>query len=259
MFKIDRRATPKWMQSREFVQVGELLADFHAKGGTRGLQERFPLELELAPFNELILEALRDQFDGLCAYSEVASDPGRDDPPHRLLWHRPTNDAASLDGKVDFEHYWWLTLDWDNWYLASAFIESVKSYQFPVVGNRMPVDARGALDTGVLLDPCQDEPTWWLDFGHDGRVSPRQHPSPAEQERFDMRRSRGADDSHSRPRQPRVAFRPATGDTRPRVVRTLEATRARRHRPRDRRTTPSSSSAPTAHHQRSGRLRIGRA
>lgn len=186
MFKVDRRPSPTWMTSKEFDELRDRLTKFYESGGTRELQERFPLEQELRPFEEQILAALHDQFGGLCAYSEVAWIPKDDVPPHRLLWHRPTGDAASLDGKVDYEHYWWLTLDWDNWYLASAFTESVKSYLFPVIGDRTPVGSHGDLDIGLLLDPCHDDPAWWLSFGTDGSVVPRRPPSAAESERFDM-------------------------------------------------------------------------
>ncbi|MGA9278873.1 AAA family ATPase [Ilumatobacter sp.] len=186
MFKVDRLPSPTWMASNEFDELRNRLTGFYESGGTRTLQERFPLEQELRPFEEQILAALHDQFGGLCAYSEVAWRPKDDVPPHRLLWHRPTGDAASLDGKVDYEHYWWLTLDWGNWYLGSSFTESVKSYLFPVIGARMPVAAHGDLDIGLLLDPCNDEPAWWLSFGTDGSVVPRRPPSAAESERLAM-------------------------------------------------------------------------
>lgn len=185
MFRIERRPRPTWMRSAEFVELADRLSGFNLEGGTRKLQDRFPLAKSLEPFGPDIERALHEQFDGRCAYTEVrAEDVER---PLRLVWHRPTNDAAELDGTIDHDHYWWLTLDWGNWYLASAFVESVKSYQFPVAGDRAPVgtpDAPGAPDTGLLLDPCHDEPAWWLRFHAGGHVEPRLPPSEAERERF---------------------------------------------------------------------------
>lgn len=184
MFKIERRPEPAWRRSDEFQALRERLFEFHAKGGTRGTKQRFPLPQELGPFEKQIEESLHHQFDSLCAYTEV---PGDGDHPLRLVWHRPTNDAASLDGRVDHDHYWWLTLAWDNWYLASALVESVKSYLFPVVRERSPLteppDER-PLDTGLLIDPCRDEPAWWLRFEDDGSVSARQPPSDAAVDEF---------------------------------------------------------------------------
>jgi hypothetical protein len=173
------------MESPDFLDVRRELFEFHAKGGIRGLQGRFPLDRALAPLQQAIDKSLREQFAERCAYSEVHADGT--DRPLRLVWHRPTNDAAELDGRVDHDHYWWLTLEWQNWYLASAFIESVKSYQFPVVGDRSPTKAPPEdrpLDTAVLLDPCRDEPAWWLRFDGNGGVQPRLHPSAGERERF---------------------------------------------------------------------------
>ncbi len=105
----------------------------------------------------------------------------------RLLWHRPTGNATSPDGAIDPSHYWWLALDWENWYLASPHVEAVKSFQFPVAGTRSaPPTSEPAtgIDQGILLDPCRDSPSWWLRFEEDGSVSPREHPSDAERNKY---------------------------------------------------------------------------
>lgn len=189
MLRIERTPQPDWMDFDDFRALRDELFEFHGKGGVRKLQTRFPLAESLAPFVLRLETSLGDQFAQRCAYSEVR---GEDvEKPLRLVWHRPTNDAAQLDGTIDHDHYWWLTLDWSNWYLGSAFIESVKSYQFPVVGARSPVGAvepfgsGDAIDNGLLLDPCVDEPAWWLRFRGDGSVGSRLHPSEEEMERFE--------------------------------------------------------------------------
>ena len=173
MFRVTRRAEPSWMRSPEFELLRRDLTAFHLAGGTRGASKRFLLVDRLAPFADRLHDALNAQFGALCAYTEVR---GSADMPLRLVWHRPTNDAARLDGTIDQEHYWWLSLEWANWYLASARVESVKSYQFPVAGPRtavdIPVEGR-QLDRGLLIDPCAEEPAWWLRFDSSGQVTAR--------------------------------------------------------------------------------------
>lgn len=199
MIRIERMPPPSVVNTPEFQSLKGQLESFHREGGTRKRQLRFSVQQRLAPFMDEILDALHGQFGDKCAYTEV---PGasaqiqtkqvmskgqpRDRQLH-MVWHRPTGDAVSPDGQVDALHYWWLALEWDNWYLASRHVESVKHDQFPVVGERSPLPETGTetpTDDGVLLDPCLDYPHWWLRFGADGRVEPRGHPSVAERKRF---------------------------------------------------------------------------
>lgn len=109
MRRIQRRALkPGFMSSNEFRQVMDDLAAFHYRGGTRGKQGRSPLRRLLQPFDSEIDTYLRGQFDGLCAYTEVALDSNeRVD----TAWHRPPGNATTNTGDISSDHYWWLALD----------------------------------------------------------------------------------------------------------------------------------------------------
>lgn len=187
MRQVTRQRAPRFTQSPEFRKAVEQLRDFHEGGGARARQARFPLYETLEPFLDEIFAALHRQFDSFCAYSEVPIDPtGQSEL--QLVWHRPTSDASSLGGIVDRDHYWWRTLTWANWYLASERVASVKSYQFPVAGRRTstePAPEHRRDDRGILLDPCREEPAWWLRFDVSGEVSAREHPSEKVWQRFE--------------------------------------------------------------------------
>ncbi len=169
------------MSSNEFRQVMNDFAAFHYRGGTRGKQGRSPLRRLLQPFEAEIDTYLRGQFDGLCAYTEVVIDP---DERVDTAWHRPPSNATTITGDISSDHYWWLALDWRNWYLASNQLTSIKGNNFPVQGDRMAVPQlnkplmpkrRGRLDQGLILDPCEDSPAFWLRFSEDGGVEARRN------------------------------------------------------------------------------------
>jgi len=196
MIRVERQKAPAFMRSQEFRSLHDEFNEFSFGGGTGKHQRRFPIRKMLEQFRMEIDEALRLQFNNKCAYTEVGEDLSQPDyaqmskqsaiersDPLQHIWHRPTGDATAPDGTVSAEHYWWLTLVWENWYLGSVQVESIKHSQFPVVGKRTRIPTRTSrpkLDRGVLLDPCRDWPSFWLRFDEDGDVEPRNHPSQDE-------------------------------------------------------------------------------
>ncbi|MEM7092677.1 MAG: AAA family ATPase [Actinomycetota bacterium] len=165
---------PDFLESSDFLRAQQEFTDWVRSGGTRSKGGRSPLRRLIEPFEHQIREALHEDFGGLCAFTET--------PDHSMIRLRPAANAMGLDGRVHGDHYWWMAFEWDNWYLVSAHLASVKGSSFPVIGDRMaepdvlvnPLEF-GALplDQGLLLDPCRDEPARWLRFDEDGSVASR--------------------------------------------------------------------------------------
>lgn len=170
------------MDSDEFRAAMDEFAAFHFRGGTRGKQGRSPLQRLLDPFTDQMTSYLHDQFDGVCAYTEVK---GADDNPLLPTWHRPPDNAMGLDGSISAKHYWWLAFDYRNFYLAASRSIAIKGNSFPVFGERsdpptqsepgMPRRRPGPLDYGLILDPCEDRPAYWLRFERNGTMAPRRN------------------------------------------------------------------------------------
>ncbi len=177
-----RKRRPAFVGTDEFAAAIDEFEAFHFLGGTRGKQGRSPLRRLLQPFDDQIAAYLQAEFDGVCAYTEVVTDT---DTTLELTWHRPPSNATGLDGSTYSDHYWWLALDYRNWYLASNHVASIKGNSFPVLGRRLdppkPTDTttptlprrRTQLDNGLLIDPTEDSPSFWLRFNADGTVSAR--------------------------------------------------------------------------------------
>ena len=105
-----------------------------------------------------------------CAYCESLT-------PTRLVDHfRPTEEAASLDGKtVARDHYWWLAYEWENLLPTCPTCMSHKGKRFPIKGPRAtPAPGRGlpTAEHALFLDPCRDQPEQSLAYEQDGRVVP---------------------------------------------------------------------------------------
>ena len=186
MIRVKRARQPAFFRSPEFARFATELREFYQDGGTRRKQQRFPWRDRLGPFLRQAEDALHKTFHGKCAYTEAPlSTPVKD----YFLLHRPAADALGLDGTPNPDYYWWLIPAWSNWYLASRSIHSVKGTQFPVAGprSRVPVGKelpRAGNDRGLLLDPCRDEPAWYLEFDDMGYVFWRQHPSRKARDRY---------------------------------------------------------------------------
>ena len=180
-----RGPRPKLFNDPSFQEVVDEFAKYKLGGGVRKTQLRFDFETRLIEIGlwEEVQAALRKEFLGKCAFTEVSSDDAT------LTLYRPREDARDYEGTVDELHYWWLLPSWQNWYLGIVDNESYRGTTFPVVGERSKAPtkwpARPRLDKGVLLDPCNDLPMFHLGFELDGSVVPREHPSPSVRADYD--------------------------------------------------------------------------
>ena len=180
-----RGPRPKLFNDPSFHEVVEEFAAYKLGGGVRKTQLRFDFEMRLIEVGlfEDVQAALRKEFSGKCAFTEVYSDEAT------LTLYRPREDARDYDGAVDELHYWWLLPSWQNWYLGLIDNQSYRGTTFPVVGERSKAPnkwpARPRLDKGVLLDPCNDQPMFHLGFELDGDVVAREHPSPSVRAEYD--------------------------------------------------------------------------
>ena len=115
-----------------------------------------------------VRRGFKDQLPAKCAYCETPVES----PDIEAF--RPKARATNLDGKVDDDHYWWLTFEWSNYLPACRQCNTLKGPRFPVKGPRAPMGAIGtALESEkrLLLDPRLDAPTRVLLFLDDGRVT----------------------------------------------------------------------------------------
>ena len=114
--------------------------------------------------------ALVDLFSGKCAFCESRVSASGFDVEH----FRPKSGALNFDGRVDPAHYWWLTYQWDNLYLACAVCNRSKGSRFPVGAPRASSGTFGdelLMEEPLLLDPCVDEPERHLVFQPEGLVT----------------------------------------------------------------------------------------
>ncbi len=106
---------------------------------------------------------------GTCAYCEMPTRALEGAVEH----FRPIGGAERLDGKIDFRHYSWLAIDWDNLYLICQACSRSKANRFPVrhvgqIGDG--VEVLNASEGMLLLDPCFDRPAHHLFVGRDGEL-----------------------------------------------------------------------------------------
>ncbi|MCZ7486055.1 AAA family ATPase [Rhizobium rhizogenes] len=114
--------------------------------------------------------ALKDQFQGKCAYceSELA-----DVLPNEIARHRPRTFASS-NGVINEDYYWWLAYEWENIYHVCVICNRSKGRRFPVEGARAAIGTpySDVLDAekALLIDPCNDDPNAHLAFDDTGLV-----------------------------------------------------------------------------------------
>jgi hypothetical protein len=179
---IRRTRRPRLFTDPDFLALKTRFEIHWLGGGARTKQVRAPVEEIFGELEAMAIEPLLSVFKNKCAYTETSLER-----PMFML-HRPPSDALDLQGDVSAEHYWWLAMQWENWYVASPIVASVKRNQFPVFGPRLSVPssvpAPFSRDLGLLLDPCIDHPEWYLTFSATGSVRARIHPSKLARDRF---------------------------------------------------------------------------
>ncbi|RDL49739.1 hypothetical protein BLJAPNOD_00847 [Ensifer sp. M14] len=128
------------------------------------------------PPQELIRETatspLMKLFRGKCAYCE-----SYDGMNHLRIDHfRPAGGAERRDGAIDYRHYAWLGVTWENLYPVCEACARSKRNQFPVdKAGPVGADIRTLrrVEGNTLLDPCYDKPVRHIIFDENGLMTPR--------------------------------------------------------------------------------------
>jgi predicted ATPase len=143
------------------------LKEYDQRSQREKAQRRWPFEHDVVQTADVV-QALVTLGRGMCAYCETLT------PTPLVDRFRPTEEAASLDGRtVARDHYWWLAYEWENLYPACPTCMSHKGKRFPVKGPRAaPAPGRGlpTAEHALFLDPCRDQPERSLAYEEDGRV-----------------------------------------------------------------------------------------
>lgn len=149
-----------------------------------------------------VKEALSSLFGGKCAYCESRYATTQ---PMDVEHYRP---KARVDGCAGHFGYYWLAADWNNLLPSCIDCNRVREQTVPVwggggeepllrpvcqgKGDRFPLrdESKRAQSPGeesteepLLLHPCWDEPSDYLEFDDDGFVQPRRMGSAAERQK----------------------------------------------------------------------------
>ncbi|HLL31588.1 MAG TPA: AAA family ATPase [Allosphingosinicella sp.] len=117
--------------------------------------------------------AVTTLFRNKCAYCEsLLGVTGEGD----MELFRPKQAASELTGEGSIGHYGWLSIVWDNLYIACRACNASKKNLFPVDGKRAEIGSSLKLvretESALLIDPCYDQPSDHLLFLDDGQVKP---------------------------------------------------------------------------------------
>lgn len=125
------------------------------------------------PHGAELKQALLEEAHGKCVYCEQKLSATR---PVQIDHYRPARGAVDIEGRRSEDHYYWLAYEWDNLYACCPECNQAKGAKFPVAGERVPEQFRGALDVlelPMLLNPGFCDPEQHLEFHRDGLVTPR--------------------------------------------------------------------------------------
>lgn len=128
------------------------------------------------PHGAELKRALLEEAHGKCVYCEQKLDATR---PVQIDHYRPARGAVDIEGRRSEDHYYWLAYEWDNLYASCPECNQAKGAKFPVAGERVPEQFRGALNAldalelPMLLNPGFCDPEQHLEFHRDGLVTPR--------------------------------------------------------------------------------------
>jgi len=122
-----------------------------------------------------LVKELRRVFSNKCAFCETDL---TDEPDEIVLaFFRPSEGALQLSGAIHQDHYWWLSWEWSNLYLACPVCIRAKGQNFPTDKSRAKADSYDEallLENPVLLDPCIDDPSEHFLFDESGKITPVQ-------------------------------------------------------------------------------------
>lgn len=168
MIKLPQTTPPEFFQSPEALNLRKEAEAFFSRAPAARAQTRFDFQRIATRMYPHVRRGFKEQLPAKCAYCETPTES----PDIEAF--RPKQRATNLDGKVDDDHYWWLTFEWSNYLPACRQCNTLKGQRFPVKGPRAPVGAVGTAlmsERRLLLDPHVDEPTRVLLFLDDGRIT----------------------------------------------------------------------------------------
>jgi len=121
-----------------------------------------------------LLPLVAELFAHKCAFCEARIEPVQ----QRLMYFRPQGNVQPASNEY---HYYWLSFDWSNLYLACRDCFELRGSEFPVENPRVTahvshLDRENAYpyfleERPLLVDPCLDVPIEYLHFDNEGRIS----------------------------------------------------------------------------------------
>ena len=152
------------------------LRSFYEQPESVRQQSRPPLD-KVASFLAQLRPQLESAFKHKCVYCESPLYGG----DAEIEQFRPKLGASDLDGKGSLDHYGWLSLEWENLYVACPKCNRNKRSFFPVESKRAPPLSSMAevrrIERPMLIDPCDnrpgERPEEHLEFVESGEVRPR--------------------------------------------------------------------------------------
>ena len=168
MIQVIRTPQPEYYRSSAFKEYFKKMSDFY-QTRQRSQQRFFPHNLKTIGKIQQIKADLEIVFNNKCAYCESVTEGEVDQ-------FRPKNGARNLNKDYAPNHYWWLSMEWENQYLSCSLCNRNKGSWFPVIGDRIRV---GALypevfsEQKLLIDPCYDYPEDHIYFNNEGVVFPK--------------------------------------------------------------------------------------
>jgi uncharacterized protein (TIGR02646 family) len=139
------------------------------------LTRRVPLNRSIL-YSVEIVSSIHRLFKGKCAYCErlISGTTGTVDH------FRPLDNATQMGVRTSqygADYYGWLAYEWRNFFLACSECDKRKSNVFPVDNDRRATllsswDEANSLESGTLLNPCEDNPQEHLSFTLEGYALP---------------------------------------------------------------------------------------
>jgi hypothetical protein len=153
MIKLPDTSPPEFFQSAEALSLRKEAEAFFSRTPEARAQTQFDFRRIANRMYPHVRRWFRDQLPAKCAYCETPIESPDIDA------FRPKQRATNLDGKVDDDHYWWLTFEWTNYLPACRQCNTLKGQRFPVKGPKAPLGAVGtALASERRLLLCQPAP-----------------------------------------------------------------------------------------------------
>ena len=105
MIKLPQTTPPEFFLSPEALGLRKEAEAFFSRAPAARAQARFDFQRIAARMYPHVRRGFKDQLPGKCAYCETPIES----PDIEAF--RPKQRATNLDGKVDDDHYWWLTFE----------------------------------------------------------------------------------------------------------------------------------------------------